>query len=201
MDNLENLLAQSAANHQRLCPRQVLGVRMGLAGARLLGLEIPRADKRLIVIVETDGCFVSGIEATTGCRVLHRTLRVEDYGKVAASFLDITSGRSFRLAPRQDVRELAFQFAQDAPDSYHAQLTAYQVMPDDCLFSVRPVQLKTPIDAIVGQPGVRVNCTVCGEEIMNGRQRVLPGGVMCKACAGESYYQIDPVILPWLSAS
>ena len=100
MDNLEKLLAQSAANHQRLCPRQVLGVRMGLAGAGLLEMEVPRTDKLLLVIVETDGCFVSGIEAATGCSVLHRTLRVEDYGKVAASFVDVNSGRAFRLAPR-----------------------------------------------------------------------------------------------------
>ncbi len=109
MDNLEKLLAQSAANHQRLCPRQVLGVRMGLTGVGLLEMEVPRTDKRLLVIVETDGCFVSGIEAATGCRVLHRTLRVEDYGKVAASFVDVNSGRAFRLAPRPGARELGFE--------------------------------------------------------------------------------------------
>jgi formylmethanofuran dehydrogenase subunit E len=196
MDNLEKLLAQSAANHHRLCPRQVLGVRMGLAGAGLLEMEVPRTDKLLLVIVETDGCFVSGIEAATGCSVLHRTLRVEDYGKVAASFVDVNSGRAFRLAPRPDARELALRYAPAAPDSYQAQLTAYSFMPDDSLFTVQAVQLKTPVEAIVGRPGVRETCTICGEEIMNDRQVTTSLGVMCKACAGEGYYQLSPEFLP-----
>ncbi len=201
MDKLEKLLAQSAANHQRLCPRQVLGVRMGLSGAGLLKLEAPRTDKRLLVIVETDGCFVSGIEAATGCSVLHRTLRVEDYGKVAASFIDINSGRAFRLAPRPDARELALKYAPDAPDSYQAQLVAYQIMPEDSLFSVQSVQLKTPVEAIVGRPGVRVTCAICGEEIMNDRQVTTSLGELCKACAGESYYQFAPEFIPGLFTS
>jgi len=196
MDNLEKLLAQSAANHQRLCPRQVLGVRMGLAGAGLLEMEIPRTDKLLLVIVETDGCFVSGIEVATGCSVLHRTLRVEDYGKVAASFVDVNGGRAFRLAPRPDARELALRYAPDAPDSYRAQLTAYPSMPEDSLFTVQAVQLKTPVEAIVGRPGVRVTCTICGEEIMNDRQVTTSLGILCKACAGESYYLVTPEFLP-----
>jgi formylmethanofuran dehydrogenase subunit E len=192
MDNLEKLLAQSAANHERLCPRQVLGVRMGLAGARLLEMEVPRTDKRLLVIVETDGCFVSGIEAATGSSVQHRTLRVEDYGKVAASFVDIESGRAFRLTPRPEAREQALSHAPEAPDSYQAQLTGYQNMPEESLFSVQPVQLKTPVQAIIGRPGVRVTCAICGEEIMNDRQVTTSTGVICKACAGERYYQIAP---------
>jgi formylmethanofuran dehydrogenase subunit E len=201
MDNLEKLLAQSASNHQRLCPRQVLGVRMGLAGAGLLEMEVPRTDKLLLVIVETDGCFVSGIEAATGCSVLHRTLRVEDYGKVAASFVDVNSGRAFRLAPRPDARELALRYAPGAPDSYQAQLTAYQRMPDDSLFSVQAVQLKTPVEAIVGRPGVRATCAICGEEIMNDRQVTTSLGALCKACAGESYYQLSPEFLPGVFTS
>jgi formylmethanofuran dehydrogenase subunit E len=192
MDNLEELLARSAANHERLCPRQVLGVRMGLAGARRLEMEVPRTDKRLLVIVETDGCFVSGIEAATGCSVLHRTLRVEDYGKVAASFVDTNSGQAFRLAPRPEAREQALSYAPEASDAYQAQLKGYQSMPEESLFSVQSVQLKTPVQAIVGRPGVRVTCAVCGEEIMNDRQVTTPAGVICKACAGEFYYQVTP---------
>jgi formylmethanofuran dehydrogenase subunit E len=192
MDNLEKMLARSAANHERLCPRQVLGVRMGLAGARRLEMEVPRTDKRLLVIVETDGCFVSGIEAATGCSVLHRTLRVEDYGKVAACFVDTNSGQAFRLAPRPEARDLSLKYAPDALDSYQAQLAGYQVMPDETLFLAQPVELKTPIQAIVGRPGVRVTCAICGEEIMNDRQVTTPAGVICKACAGERYYQVTP---------
>jgi formylmethanofuran dehydrogenase subunit E len=190
--DLQTLLDKSASQHSRLCPRQVLGVRMGLAGAGLLELEVPRHDKRLLVMVETDGCFVSGIEAATGCSVQHRTLRVADYGKVAASFIDVETGKAFRLAPRPEARELAPRYAPGAHDTYLAQLAGYQVMPEETLFSAQPVELKTSIQAIVGRPGVRVICAVCGEEIMNDRQVTTPGGVICKACAGENYYQTTP---------
>src|SRR5512135_3550111 len=107
MLSLEELLRLAAEDHSHLCPRQVLGVRMGMAGAALLGLQAPRTDKRLLVIVETDGCFVSGIEAATGSAVNHRTLIVEDYGKIAATFVDTLNGQALRLAPRSDVRQRA----------------------------------------------------------------------------------------------
>ena len=100
---IERFIEASALQHRHVCPRQVLGVRIGLAGAAGLGLEAPRKDKRLLVIVESDGCFVDGVSATTGCTVGHRTLRVEDYGKVAATFVDVSSERALRVAPRGDV--------------------------------------------------------------------------------------------------
>ena len=193
MPSLEQLLQASAARHHHLCPRQVLGVRMGIAGAKVLGLDVPRSDKRLLVIVETDGCFVSGIEVATGCSVVHRTVRFEDYGKVAAVFVDVTTENAFRLAPRPDVRGLAWKYALGETERYQAQLHAYAVMPEDELITIHPVRLRTPIDEIIGRPGVRVICDGCGEEIMNDRQVVTSKGLFCKACVGESYYQDEPV--------
>src|SRR5512142_3328691 len=105
MLDISALLALSNARHSHLCPRQVLGVRMALAGARGLGLDCPRRDKRLLVIAETDGCFVDGLEVACGVTPGHRTLRIEDYGKVAATFVDTRSGNAVRLAPRLDVRQ------------------------------------------------------------------------------------------------
>src|SRR5512135_301253 len=170
MLSLEELLRLAAEDHSHLCPRQVLGVRMGMAGAASLGLEAPRTDKRLLVIVETDGCFVSGIEVATGAAVSHRTLVVEDYGKIAATFVDAQSGQAVRLAPRLDVRQRARDFAPGEQRHYFAQLKGYQVMPDELLFSVQAVTLKTPVKEIVSRAGVRVNCDLCGEEIINERQ-------------------------------
>jgi formylmethanofuran dehydrogenase subunit E len=196
MATLEELLQVTVASHSHLCPRQVLGVRMGMAGAALLGLETPRADKRLLVIVETDSCFVSGIEAATGAAVSHRTLMVEDYGKIAATFVDMVSGEAVRLAPRQDVRQRARDYAPHEARHYFAQLHGYQVMPDDVLFSVQAVTLKTPVGEIVSRAGVRVNCDLCGEEIINERQVVTSYGVFCRACAGDCYYEPAPIVLP-----
>src|SRR5690606_8407786 len=95
----------SAREHQRLCPRQVLGVRMGLAAGPAVGLDVPRADKRLLLLAETDGCFVDGVGAATNCTVGHRTLRIVDYGRVAITAVDTASGQAVRISPRPGVRE------------------------------------------------------------------------------------------------
>ena len=191
MTNLENILAVSSARHSHLCPRQVLGARIGLAGGAALGLALPRKDKRLLVILESDGCFADGLEAATGCTFGHRTLRVEDYGKIAATFVDVVTGQAIRIAPRLDVRQRAYAYTKDEPRHYFAQLQAYQAMPDAELLIVEPVCLKVAIEKIVSRAGVRVNCEACGEEIINEREVVLDEQVLCHHCAFGGYYKSD----------
>jgi formylmethanofuran dehydrogenase subunit E len=204
--SLQHILDQSAARHSHLCPRQVLGARIGLAGAAALNLDVPRNDtrasspsagKRLLIIIETDGCFADGIEAATGCTIGHRTLRVEDFGKVAATFVDVKTGQAVRVAPRLDVRERAYACASNERRHYFAQLKAYQVLPDHELLSIQRVQLTTPVEAIVSRPGVRVNCDICGEEIINGREVEHAGMRLCRSCAGQGYYRPLLETLAW----
>jgi formylmethanofuran dehydrogenase subunit E len=166
MDDLRQILDSTATRHSYLCPRQVLGARIGLAGAAVLGLDVPRRDKRLLVILETDGCFADGIEVATGCAVGPRTLRIEDYGKVAATFVDVETEQALRVAPRLDVRQRA-AYAPDEPRHYFAQLRGYQITPDEELLTIEPVQLIQLIRQIVSRPGGRVNCAGCEEEIIN----------------------------------
>ncbi len=188
--DLQGLLERSSREHSHLCPRQVLGVRMGLLGMKALGFEAPPAKKRLLVIVETDGCFVDGIIAATGCTVGHRTLRVEDYGKVAATFVDVQEERAVRIAPTPDIRQKAYAYAPDEPRHYFAQLRAYQIMPDEEMFTITEVALATPLAAILSRPGVRVNCDSCGEEIINEREVRRDGLILCRSCAYGGYYSI-----------
>ncbi len=189
MHELQTILETSTARHSHLCPRQILGARIGLAGGAILGLELPRTDKRLLIILETDGCFADGVEVATGCTVGHRTLRVEDYGKIAATFVDVKTGAAVRIAPQLDVRERAYAYAPAEPRHYFAQLQAYQIMPDAELLTIEPVSLMTPIEAIVSRPGVRVNCAHCGEEIINEREVQVGERALCRACAGQRYYR------------
>jgi len=188
--NLQSLLEVSARDHSHLCPRQILGVRMGMLAAELLDLDLPQSNKRLLVIVESDGCFADGVAAATGATVGHRTMRVEDYGKVAAVFVDTQSGRSIRIAPALDVRERANDYAPAGETRhYFAQLHGYQVMPLEEIFFTQAVTLNTSIGEIVSRPGVRVNCDICGEEIINEREVHHEGLKLCRACAGKAYYQ------------
>lgn len=188
MTDLNRLLEISSRDHNHLCPRQILGVRMGLYGMKSLGFIEPPPQKRLLTIIETDGCFADGISAATGCTVGHRTLRVEDYGKTASVFVDTETGQAVRVAPTLDIRQKAYDYAPDEPRHYFAQLLAYPIMPDQVMFTVYPVTLNTPVAAIVSRPGVRVRCARCGEEILNERETRMGGLILCHACAEGAYY-------------
>ena len=188
MQTLETLLAISTAQHNHLCPRQVLGVRMGIYGAELLGVDYPQTDKRLFTFVETDGCFADGVSASTGCTLGHRTMRLIDYGKVAAVFVDTVTRQTLRIRPRLDSRSQAKLCVPDARSRWHCQLEAYQIMPFDDLFEVQEILLQLSMAEIISRPGVRETCSECGEEIINEREIIQNGQVMCRGCAGEKYY-------------
>ena len=188
--NIQPYLELSASAHTHLCPRQVLGVRIGLFAVNNLGLVIgENPKKRLLTIVESDGCFADGIRAVTGCTLGHRTMRLEDYGKIAAVFVDTKTGRSIRVAPRLDVRQRAIFYAPEESRHYFAQLRAYQIMPDDELMTVQDVVLKTPVGELISRPNVRTVCELCGEEIINEREIIHEGTTLCVACSGKGYYE------------
>jgi formylmethanofuran dehydrogenase subunit E len=187
--NLDDLLRASAVHHHKICPRQVLGVRMGLLAGYLLEIPLPQPQKHLLAIAETDGCFVDGLSAATGCYVGRRTLRIEDYGKTAATFVDTLTGQTIRFTPQENVRELSCEYAPFARNKWEAQLIGYQRIPDELLFRWQRVELTVPVKQIIGQAGKRGMCEICGEEIINQREVVREGTVMCKSCAGKSYFQ------------
>jgi formylmethanofuran dehydrogenase subunit E len=191
MLSIARLLEMSAARHSHLCPRQVLGVRMGLAGLTALGIEPPLTKSTGMVIVETDGCFVDGIEVATGATVGHRTLRVVDMGKIAATFIDAARGNAIRFAPRRGVRTEAFHYAPMVTVRYEAQLQGYTAMPDASLFSWRGVRLRPSLAALLSQPDARTSCEECGEEIINERQVLHDGRVLCRSCAGAGYFEFE----------
>ncbi len=191
---LSKLLKLSSARHSHLCPRQVLGVRMGLAGLAAISLEAPIPHKAALVIIESDGCFSDGIEVATGAMMGHRTLRLADQGKIAATFANVTTGVAVRLSPRLDIRQRALAYAPDVKKKYYAQLKGYQIMPEVELFCFQEVTLNPSLEAIISRPGTRTKCAQCGEEIINARQVFANGVALCKTCAGIGYYRLKPVL-------
>ncbi len=194
MPTLKELLDRTAAMHHHLCPRQVLGVRMGLYAGELLGLTLPQADKRLYTIMETDGCGADGVAVATNCWVGRRTMRIQDYGKVAATFVDTRTGLALRLVPRPTVRHAALAYAPQAPSRWEAQLIGYQLMSAGELFDVCQVVLRTSVEQLISREGRKAICATCGEEIINDREIVRDGLTLCRACAGGSYYEIPVTV-------
>lgn len=188
MPTLAELLEKSSALHRHLCPRQVLGIRMGLWAGELLQLDLPQTHKQLLTIVETDGCFSDGVAVATNCWVGRRTLRVEDYGKVAATFIDTKREVAWRIAPHPDARIRAAHYAPAAANRWQAMLVGYQQMPTNELLVARRVELATPVDALISRAGRRTQCEQCGEEIINEREVVVDGRNLCRVCAFGGYY-------------
>ena len=187
--SLIDLLRESASRHKHLCPRQVLGARMGLLAAHELQLDLPRDDKRLLIIVETDGCFVDGLSAATGCSIGHRTLRLIDHGKIAATFIDTETNQAVRIIPKRSSRQSSKYYAPFARSRWHAQLEAYQIMPDAELFDVQRVELTLSLEKLLSKPGAKAICERCGEEIINEREVIQNRQTLCRACAGDSYWR------------
>lgn len=188
------LLYQSSKQHQSLCPRQVLGIRMGLYALRLLGVNLTvrpydNKTKRLFTIVESDGCSVDGISAATGCTVGHRTLRVEDYGKMAATVIDILSSQAVRVRPHLQARERALAHTTQALSRWHRYLNAYRLLPDEYIMEAEEVEITFSLQEIISNPETRMMCSICKEEIVNGRQVLLDGVYVCKPCNGQIYYR------------
>lgn len=189
--DFEKLLAESAKVHGHLCPGQVLGVRMAMLGLRNIGVSDPRgADrKKLIVFVEIDRCATDAIQSVTGCTLGHRTLKFLDYGKMAATFVNLAGGKAVRIIAREDAREIAKQMFPDAGDKYGAQLKAYTIMPDDELFRVSDVAVGIRPEDMPGRPLARTRCDACGEHVQDRREVPRGGRTLCRACAGGGYYR------------
>jgi formylmethanofuran dehydrogenase subunit E len=172
--------------HRVLCPRQVLGIRMALMAQHWLGVPFPQVDKRTVIVPEIDGCFVDGLMVVSGCSVGHRTMRVRDYGKIAATVADTVQQRAIRLWPRPRVRQAARAFAPSARSRWHAQRLGYASMPATDLFAIQELPIPPEIMADVGRrTTARVACARCGEEVFNGRQVRKANLEFCRACAAH----------------
>ncbi len=182
------LLEEAVRFHGHLCPGQVLGVRLTVAGCRELGIERPHSmGKRLVVFVEIDRCATDAIQALTGVSLGKRTLKHLDYGKMAATFVDVETGRAVRLVVREDARVRAAEWAPGVGDARQAQVAAYRVMPEAELLTVTPVVVAP---GWLDRRRVRVTCEACGEGINYEREVVMSGRTLCRPCAtGDRYYR------------
>ena len=188
----EKLLKESIKIHGHLCPGQVLGVRMSMLGLREIGIEDPKGKdkKNIIVFVEIDRCATDAIQSVTGCSLGKRSLKFLDYGKMAATFLNLKTGNAVRILAKEEAKDMAKNYFPDIADKYQCQAAAYKVMPDEELFSPESVKIEIPAQDMPGRPLKRVKCNKCREYVQDKREVNLNGKLLCKACAKGAYYKI-----------
>lgn len=189
--DFESLLQDSARIHGHLCPGQVLGVKMSMLGLREVGISDPRGKDRksIMVFVEMDRCATDAVQSVTGCSLGHRTMKFMDYGKMAATFLNLKTGKAVRVIAREDSRQKAKEYFPEIENKYEAQLEAYKIMSDGELFDVMEVHVKVKPEDMPGRPLRRIKCDSCGEYVQDLREVQRNGRVLCRPCADTGYYE------------
>jgi formylmethanofuran dehydrogenase subunit E len=186
VESLEELLKLAEIAHGHLCAGQILGVRMAMLGCARLGIEEPRGNdrKRLVTFVEIDRCATDAIGVVTGCRLGKRALKFRDWGKMAATFVDVGAGnRAIRIAALETSKDLARSMYPHLENKNQQQMMAYRQMPDADLFTEDWVAVDLPPREFPGFKGERVACSLCGEGINYDRFVKQGDQVLCGACA------------------
>ena len=188
MKTLDEYLQLAAVTHGHLCAGQVLGVRLAMLGLRELGITDPIAErKRIVTYVEIDRCMTDAIGLVANCRLGKRALKFRDWGKVAATFVDLQTGRAIRIAAKESSKEIARNMFPDMTKDA-GQQKAYAELSEEVLFDKKWVKVEVKAHDLPGYKGPRVVCAECGEGINFAREVLQGDRTLCRACAGETYY-------------
>jgi formylmethanofuran dehydrogenase subunit E len=190
MLSLDDYLREAEIAHGHLCAGQILGVRLAMLGLEKLGIDDPRGKdrKRLVTFVEIDRCATDAIGVVTGCRLGKRALKFRDWGKMAATFIDLETGKAIRIAAKESSKKLAREMHPEIENKNQQQMLAYREMNEDDLFLTQWVKVDLPAEEFPGYKGDRIVCAECGEGINFHREVERDGRILCRACSGEKYY-------------
>jgi len=190
LNSIDELLKEAEVAHGHLCAGQVLGVRMAMLGLEKLGIADPRGKdrKRLVTYVEIDRCATDAVAVVTGCRLGKRGLKFRDWGKMAATFVDLESGRAVRVAALESSKQKARELHPEIENKNHQQMVAYREMSDADLFSTEWVKVDVAPSEMPGYKGERIVCAKCGEGVQFKKEIVRDGETLCRGCAGEQYW-------------
>ena len=189
MKTLAEYLDLAAQTHGHICAGQVLGVRLAMLGMRELGIEDPITErKRLVTYVEIDRCVTDAVALVANCRLGKRALKFRDWGKVAATFVDLQTGRAVRIAAKESSKQAAREMFPEL-EKETGQQKAYAQLSDEILFDKKWVKVEVLLEDLPGFKGPRVVCGQCGEGINFKREVIKDGRTLCRSCAGEKYYE------------
>ncbi len=170
--------------HGHVCPGIVLGTRLTIAGLRELGMNPAEPVRNLIVYMEIDRCGTDAVQAITGCSLGHRSLKHKDFGKFAATFVDTRNGNAVRVSVHEKNRA-----EHDKLDPKEV-INVLSKVPEDEILKIEHVSITIKKEDLPGFPVGKAICSECGEQISDNRQTVVNGRVLCRNCAGESYYTV-----------
>jgi formylmethanofuran dehydrogenase subunit E len=185
--DLDKYFAEVEKFHGHLCAGVMLGTRMALLGMKAIGIDDPKGKdkKNLIVYVEMDRCATDAILVVTGCHPGKRTMKILDYGKMAATFFNLETGKAVRIAEKNNDGDkvITREMIRQNPHTIdHAK------RPDEELFTISEVKVELKQEDLPGPPLRTVACSICGERVMDMRDVLVGGKYVCRACADDKRY-------------
>lgn len=171
---------RAVAYHGHLCSGQCIGVKMARLGLKTLGLDPEVNPKSIYVFVECDRCPADAIGIVTGTRIGRRTLRALDFGKVAATFVNLDTMEAVRIQ----------RHTRRHPAEGEDLVDYYEKLPDEEIFKIQKVEVNLRPADLPGKPVEVQYCEICGEDITDSRHVIKDGKILCKSCAGEGYYTV-----------
>lgn len=198
MDRNNELFKAGLLLHGHKCPAMPMGLRAGLAALEALGVE--RAlDGQLTALVEIDSdhcatCYADGVMMSTGCTFGKGNIRKLGYGKFVLTLIDNKTGRSVRVATRNEVikrnqesefilfRQKGIPASQISPELIEPAMDFILAEPTENLFIIDPIQQKT---LTPGRPHDfnTIICSDCGEVTVERYGRIKNGKVVCIPCS------------------
>ncbi len=175
-EKYNSLLDKCIAYHGHLCMGQVLGVRIGIKGLELVNTS---SYKELIVIVENDRCIADAVQTVTGTRFGRRSFKIRDYGRMAATFLNTSTNKAFRVST---------SFYKEIDSNDEAKVRAVLHLSEQKVIKWQEVRINLSPFEMPGRPLRIVNCSICGERIFDGKDIEHENGPVCIACEHGSYY-------------
>ena len=136
-----------------------------------------------------DRCTADAVAHVTGVKLGRRSLKFMDYGIMAATFVNLETGKAFRIISTEESRDLAEAYATEIADKHTRQLTAYKRMPDSVLFRVQQVEINVPEEDLPGPTHFKAICTQCGQVVRDRREVFEDGRLLCKPCTDKVYFK------------
>lgn len=185
-----NECLETAKNfHGEACAGIKMGSRIAILGLEAIGITDPKGANRkdFMVYVESDRCASDAILAITGCHPGKRTLKVFNYGKMAATFVNLKTGKAVRVSSKNREGDVVTTREMIEREPHGDD---YLMAPDEELFSVKEVTVNIPDGELPGKPMRVVTCASCGERVMDKRDVSKDGKYYCIPCASKEqrYY-------------
>lgn len=177
-------LAKSAEFHGHVCGGIAIGTKLAMYGMELLGMELNKKNKNLIVFLEIDRCMSDAVQSVTACSMGKRTLKQMYYGKFAATFYNQETGEALRITDADANKKFKNEETKDE------MIARFRRTPPEELFKVEKVKIELGLGDLPGKPYTTAFCSICGEKVSDGRHKILGGKPVCRSCADGSYYEL-----------